>query len=124
MLKNWLHDIALSVQAKSGVTPLLFAWFAIVALALLTGFAFLCVAGYAWLSLRLGAVFAGLAMAGIFLLIALIAATAAAGVLSGSELLSESSVEMPKSSSFGEPSRDTRMLSGLMSRWTRPRRCA
>ena len=36
MLKNWLHDIALSVQAKSGVTPLLFVWFAIVALALLT----------------------------------------------------------------------------------------
>lgn len=78
MLKNWLHDIALSMQAKSGVTPLLFVWFAIVALALLTGFAFLCVAGYTWLSLQLGAVFAGLAMAGIFLLIALIAATAAA----------------------------------------------
>ena len=78
MLKNWLHDIALSAQAKSGVTPLLFVWFAIVALALLTGFAFLCVAGYTWLSLQLGAVFAGLAMAGIFLLIALIAATAAA----------------------------------------------
>ena len=78
MLKNWLHDIALSVQAKSGVTPLLFAWFAIVALALLTGFAFLCVAGYTWLSLQLGAVFAGLAMAGIFLVIALIVATAAA----------------------------------------------
>jgi len=46
MFKNWLHDIALSVQAKSGVTPLLFVWFAIVALALVTGFAFLCVAGY------------------------------------------------------------------------------
>ena len=34
MLKKWLHDIALSVQAKSGVTPLLFVWFAIAALAL------------------------------------------------------------------------------------------
>src|ERR1700733_12911769 len=78
MLKNWLHDIALSVQAKSGVTPLLFVWFAIVALALLTGFAFLCVAGYTWLTLQLGATFAGLAMAGIFLLIALIAATVCA----------------------------------------------
>ncbi|MGO9627958.1 MAG: hypothetical protein ACLPXW_03045 [Xanthobacteraceae bacterium] len=78
MLKNWLHDITLSVQARSGVTPALLVWFAIVAFALLTGFAFLCVAGYAWLSLQLGAVFAGLAMAGVFLLIALIAATAAA----------------------------------------------
>ena len=29
MLKNWLHDIALSMQARSGVTPLLFVWFAI-----------------------------------------------------------------------------------------------
>ena len=78
MLKNWMHDIALSVQAKSGVTPLLFIWFAIVGLALSTGFAFLCVAGYAWLLPQLGAVFAGLAMAGVFLLIALIAAAAAA----------------------------------------------
>ena len=60
------------MQAKSGVTPALFVWLAIIALALLTAFAFLCVAGYVWLSLQLGAVFAGLAMAGVFLLIALI----------------------------------------------------
>jgi hypothetical protein len=78
MLKNWLHDITLSVQAKSGVTPSLLIWFAIVALALVSGFVFLCVAGYTWLSLQLGPVFGGLAMAGVFLLIALIAATAAA----------------------------------------------
>jgi len=78
MLKNWLHDITLSVQAKSGITPLLFVWFAIGALALLTCFAFLCVAGYVWLALQLGSIFGGLAMAGVFLVIALIAATAAA----------------------------------------------
>jgi hypothetical protein len=78
MLKNWMHDIALSVRAKSGVTPLLFVWFAIVGLALLCGFAFLCVAAYAWLLPQLGAVFTALAMAGVFLLIALIATTAAA----------------------------------------------
>jgi hypothetical protein len=78
MLKNWMHDIALSVRAKSGVTPLLFVWFAIVGLALLSGFAFLCVAAYAWLLPQLGAVFAALAMAGVFLLIALMATTAAA----------------------------------------------
>ena len=72
MLKSWMRDITLSVQAKSGVTPALFVWAAIIAIACLTAFAFLCVAGYVWLSLQLGAVFAGLAMAGIFLLIALI----------------------------------------------------
>jgi len=78
MLKNWLRDIALSVQAKSGATPILLVWYAIVGLALITTFVFLCVAGYVWLALQLGVVFGGLAMAGIFLLIALIAATAAA----------------------------------------------
>jgi hypothetical protein len=74
MLKSWMRDITLSLQAKSGVTPALFVWIAIIAVALVTAFAFLCVAGYAWLSLQLGAVFAGLAMAGVFLLIALIGA--------------------------------------------------
>src|SRR5580700_1939404 len=78
MLKNWIRDFALSVQAKSGATPVLLVWYAIVGLALITTFVFLCVAGYVWFALQLGAVFAGLAMAGIFLLIALIAATAAA----------------------------------------------
>jgi hypothetical protein len=78
MLKNFMHDIALSVQARSGITPSLFVWLAIVTLALFSAFAFLCVAGYAWLAPQLGAVFAGLAMAGAFLLIALVAVTAAA----------------------------------------------
>lgn len=74
MLKGWLHDITLSVQARSGITPALLIWIAIIVIAVLTAFAFLCVAGYVWLTLQLGAIFAGLAMAGIFLLIALIAA--------------------------------------------------
>ena len=74
MLKNWLHDITLSMQAKSGVTPRCWSGLPSSRSRSLTGFAFLCVAAYAWLSLQLGAVFAGLTMAGIFLLIALIAA--------------------------------------------------
>jgi len=74
MLKGWMRDIALSVQARSGVTPALFVWAAVIAIALLTAFVFLCVAAYEWLSLQLGAVFAGLAMAGVFLLIALLGA--------------------------------------------------
>jgi hypothetical protein len=78
MLKGWLHDITLSVQARSGVTPALLVWVAIIVIALLTAFAFLCIAGYEWLSLQLGAIFAGLVMAGIFLLIAVIGAIVSA----------------------------------------------
>jgi hypothetical protein len=72
MLKNWLHDIALAVQAKSGVNRGLLIWAGIIAGASLTAFAFLCVAAYAWLMLQLGAIYAGLALAGLFVLIALI----------------------------------------------------
>jgi Na+/proline symporter len=72
MLKSFLHDIALAVQAKSGVTPNLLVTLAIVAFAGLTAFAFLCVAGFEWLALQIGSVFAGLVMAGIFVLIALL----------------------------------------------------
>jgi hypothetical protein len=73
MRKGWMHDIALAVQARSGATPGLFVGFAIVALAGLTAFAFLCVAGYDWLALQIGGIFAALTMAGVFVLIALIA---------------------------------------------------
>ena len=44
------------------------------AFASLTACVFLCVAGYAWLSLRFDSVIAGLIMAGIFVVVALIAA--------------------------------------------------
>ncbi len=73
MLKNWIHDIALAVQARSGLTGGFFVGMAIVAFAALTAFAFLCVAAYDWLSLQWGSVCAALAMAGIFIVIALIA---------------------------------------------------
>jgi len=78
MLKNWMRDITLGIQARSGLTPALLVWFAVVALAASTMFAFLCVAGYVWASQQLGPVFAALALAGIFLLLALIGALAAA----------------------------------------------
>jgi hypothetical protein len=78
MLKGWVRDITLSLQAKSGVTPALFVWLAIIAFASLTAFVFLCVAGYQWALLQVGPVFAGLAMAGVFLLIALIGLIASA----------------------------------------------
>jgi uncharacterized membrane protein len=73
MLKNWMRDVTLAVQVRSGATPALLVWIAVVTVAALTAFAFLCLAGYVWLSLQVGAVFAGLIMAGVFALIALIA---------------------------------------------------
>lgn len=78
MLKGWMRDITLSLQAKSGVTPAFFIWIAVIIVASLTAFAFLCIAAYDWLSLQLGAVYAGLIMAGIFVLIAIIGAMVSA----------------------------------------------
>ena len=74
MLKGWMHDITLAIQARSGASAALFVWMVIIALALLSAFVFLCVAAYDWLSLQLGGVFAGLILAGIFVLIAAIGA--------------------------------------------------
>jgi uncharacterized membrane protein len=78
MLKNWMRDFTLSLQANSGMTPASFVWLAIVAVAFVTAFVFLCIAGYDWLSVQLGTVYAGLIMAGVFLLIALIGLTVTA----------------------------------------------
>lgn len=74
MLKSWMHDITLAIQARSGVSPALFVLLAVIATASLTAFAFLCVAAYAWLSVQFGAIFAGLIEAGVFAVIALIGA--------------------------------------------------
>ena len=74
MLKGLAQEITLSVQAKSGASGAVMGWIATAALGSLTAFVFLCVAGYYWLSLRFGAIFAGLAMAGIFVCLAVIAA--------------------------------------------------
>jgi len=56
----------------------LLVWAAIIFLASLTAFAFLCIAAYQWLSLQEGAVVAGLIMAAVFVLIAFVAALAGA----------------------------------------------
>jgi hypothetical protein len=72
MFKNWMHDLVLMVQARSGVTAAYIAWLAIIVLAALTAFIFCCVAADDWLSLQMSSVYAGLIMAGIFILIALI----------------------------------------------------
>jgi hypothetical protein len=74
MLKGLTQEVTLQVQAKSGASPAVLVWIAAVALASLTAFVFLCVAGFYWLSLQIGAIFAGLAMAGIFVCFSIIAA--------------------------------------------------
>lgn len=73
MFKNWMRDIALAIKARSGMTAGVVVWMAVAMFAGLTAFVFLCVAAYVWVSLQIGPVFAGLAMAGVFILIGLIA---------------------------------------------------
>jgi hypothetical protein len=77
MLKGLMHNIVLRIQARTGVTSTFFIGSATAAFALLVVFVFLCVTGYAWLSVQLGAVFGGLAVAGVFLLVALVGITVA-----------------------------------------------
>jgi hypothetical protein len=72
MLKSLMRDMVLAVQTRTGITTSIIVWFAIVALAALTAFAFLCVAAYDWLSLHMASVYAGLMMAAIFVTIAIV----------------------------------------------------
>src|ERR1700683_4595726 len=72
MLHNLKHDLFLFIQARTGATLALFVWAALVALASLTAFAFLCVALYDWVALQLSDVFAGLIVAGLFMTVAAI----------------------------------------------------
>ena len=78
MIKNWLRDLALAVQSRSGITVGLVIWVFVAAFALSAAFVFLCVAAYAWLSQGFGSIYAGLIVAGFFILVTLIAAIAAA----------------------------------------------
>ncbi len=72
-----MRDIALALRARSGVTPALFAFIGVALVAAITAFAFLCVAGYDWLSLQFGAPYAALIMAGGFIVVAVIGIVAA-----------------------------------------------
>jgi hypothetical protein len=79
MIKSWMREIELAIQARSGATPALFVCVAIAAIATLTALAFLCVAGYDWFAIQFGSVFAALLMTAIFAVIAIIAAIIGAG---------------------------------------------
>jgi len=78
MLKSWMRDITLAVQARSGFTPALLFWAGVVVTASLTTFAFLCVAAYGWLSPQFGAVVGGLIMAGAAAAVAVVGAVISA----------------------------------------------
>jgi len=80
MIKSLMREAKLAFEARSGLTPGLFVWFAVAALATVTAFAFFCVAGYAWLAREFGDVFGGLIAAGFFLVIALLALLIAVSV--------------------------------------------
>jgi Ca2+/Na+ antiporter len=72
MFRNLMRDTVLSVQSRTGITVSFVAWLGVIALAGITAFTFLCVAGYNWLSAQAGSISAGLIMAGVFVLVAVI----------------------------------------------------
>ena len=71
MFKSLMHDSFLAIQARSGASASMLIWAAVMVLASLTAFVFLCVTLYGWLSLQLGEVIASLVVAGIFIVIAM-----------------------------------------------------
>src|SRR3984957_6959030 len=72
MFKSLMHDMVLAVQTRTGITTPFVIWLIVVALAALTASVFLCVAAYDWLALQIGSVYAALAMAAIFVAIAIV----------------------------------------------------
>ena len=67
MFKSLQRGITLWVQAKTGLTGILVAWLGIAASAAIMMFAFLCITGCAWLSIKLGPVLGPLGNGGCFL---------------------------------------------------------
>jgi hypothetical protein len=78
MLNKLQNHIVLWIQSRTGLSGGLLISLVVAGCAALLAFIFLCVAAYAWLSIQLGPVFGGLAMAGVFLLIAVVGAVASA----------------------------------------------
>ena len=72
MFKSLMRDMVLAVQTRTGITTSFVVWLIVVALAALAAFAFLCVAAYDWLSLQMSSVYAGLVMAAVFAVIAMV----------------------------------------------------
>jgi hypothetical protein len=78
MLKGITREIGLAIQARTAMNMTAVVWMAVMGLAVLMAFLFLCISGYDWLSQRYGNVAAGLIMTGIFVAIAIVAAITSA----------------------------------------------
>lgn len=74
MVKNLMREVMLAIQAQSGASPAVFIWLATAALATVLALPFLCLAAYVWLAGLYGAIYAGLIIAGFFVVVALLAA--------------------------------------------------
>ena len=74
MFRTVTREITLLIQSRSGLSTSVVVSAVVIVAALLVAFAFLCVAAYVWLTVQFGTIFAGLIMAGIFAVIAIIAA--------------------------------------------------
>jgi hypothetical protein len=112
MLKNLQQNFFLWVRAKTGVSTGLFAWLGLACCAIVFTFVYLCVAGYAWLSIKLGPVFGGLAMAGVFLLTA--AVGAAASVISRQRTMRRAILQRAERTHSTAALVDPRMLNVVM----------
>jgi hypothetical protein len=74
---DWLRHITLNAKVRTGFGPGLVVWFLIALLALALALVFLSIAAFVSLANRTDAATAGLILAGVFLLIAMVAAFAA-----------------------------------------------
>lgn len=77
MLKSLKEHVVLWIQTKTGLTSFVFVALGSAGLALVMAFVFLCVSAYVSLSTKIGPVFGGLALAGAFVLIAILGIAAA-----------------------------------------------
>jgi hypothetical protein len=78
MMNGWLRQLALMVTVRTGFSAQIIVCFAIAAVAMVMAAGFLCAAAFVWLASRYDALTASLILAGVFLLIAVIAAIAGA----------------------------------------------
>jgi hypothetical protein len=75
-MSDWLRHIALNARARTGFGPQVIIWSLIAGVSLALALGFLSAAAFLWLAGRYDPVTAGLALGGIFVLLAIIAAGA------------------------------------------------
>jgi O-antigen/teichoic acid export membrane protein len=76
-MSDLFHHLALRAKSRTGFGPGIVVCFLIALLSLVIAVGFLCAAAFVWLASRYDAVMAGLILAGVFLLIAILSVAAA-----------------------------------------------